>query len=143
MCFYKFLQLEHVTREDERRCFKIVYCLEDENIPQDEIKEYRSGMDFTYAVGETYTEDSIPLCELDRKRTLEEGVFHSYGQISYKDIEQMAIYNNMIYPQKFKILECVIPPDTPFWFNPEMHELASTSIKVVKAIDPRDLINPK
>lgn len=136
MCFNKFVfGVVNAVDSDDRRCFKLV---KDVIISDDIEPVYESPlMYFSYRVGKTYTENSVPLYELNKALELRKGVFHSYSMLSNELIRRLVKYNKRgDIIRKYKILECVIPAGTPFWFNPETHQYASTSIRVERVIDP-------
>ena len=136
MCFTKFLREAEITTED-KPCMKIL--IKDEN------GNYVSSVKrFKYEVGVTYECNEIPLEELENKSKLDEGVFHSFSQISIKDLALIRDHNrqciadnmlfNCIYPAY-----CLIPKGTPYWFNPFNHVYASTKIKINNLVDLENL----
>lgn len=75
-------------------------------------------MGFRYKEGNTYTEDSVPLKELDKNVCLEDGVFHSY-------VNDDRVYFTAC------CVKCVIPAGTPYWVDELGKEYASTAIKII------------
>ena len=143
MCFYKTKDKQtHSISNKDIVCFKIV--AENKNIIGDErfLSEYQ---DFKYVIGETYTENSIDLEGLDNSRMLYGGVFHSYMKrhLTRDQIAFCTWYNILHKDSSYRcmILKCVIPANKPYWSNIHFGEYASTSIKVVEAINPVDFNN--
>lgn len=138
MCFYKTVKqngdidLIHKVSDKDIVCYKTVY----ERSPGNVYSDIRA---FHYVIGETYTENSIPLSELDERFGLEGGVFHSYIDFGIINLQGM-MRNNLSYHSKCYVMKCIIPAGTPYWESKTYTEYASTSIKAVELLDPSDLL---
>ena len=136
MCLFK--EKQHYTVADEDIiCFKVVRQYK--KLGPGQYFSHERG--FRYCVGETYTEDSVPLSVLDSLYKLEGGVFHSFITM-YRGYVGNLVALNQIRLTDYRriILKCVIPAGTPYWKSNDVNEYASTSIKILEAIDPDDFL---
>ena len=148
MCFFKFIDeddcvhYKHEVSDTDIICYKTV-----EARPGSD--DYRSRIQgFKYEVGKTYTEDSVPMDLLEKLDMLNDGVFHSYTELTVKFLEKLACINERIRrlnstrygPDEnlIFIMKCVIPAGTPYWVNPVYLEYASTAIRPIEILDPSD-----
>lgn len=138
MCFYKTVKrngdvdLIHKVSDKDIVCYKTVYERSPGNV-------YSNIQAFHYEIGETYTENSIPLSELDNNLVLEGGVFHSYIDFGTINLQGMMLHNLSCHSKSY-VMKCIIPAGTPYWVNKNFNEYASTSIKVVELLNPSDLL---
>lgn len=137
MCLTKVYQKKYKKSEVPITCYKIARRFHRGG----EVKYFSTIRGFQYKLGKKYTENSMHLRELNRLDYLEAGVFHSYSQIIMYDLSFIRWSNGqnaiMDFDWEYVILECVIPPGTPYWVG-RGHVFASRSIKVIKDIDPKD-----
>ncbi|MBQ3944914.1 MAG: hypothetical protein II670_04805 [Alphaproteobacteria bacterium] len=145
MCFYKD-HSEHKISDKDIVCYKVVHA--DPTSTDSVFTECCSRvMKFPYKVGETYISDGFTLSELDVKGQLHGGVFHSYTRISNEHLEGLAARNEFWWYQRsvinefLCIMECVIPAGTPYWENLNCLEYASMSIKVLRIMNPIEVLN--
>ena len=134
MCLYKEKQHYSVADEDII-CFKVVRQYKE--LGPGQYFSHERG--FRYCVGETYTEDSVPLSVLDSLYELEGGVFHSFITMHRGYVGNLVALNQIrLTDYRRIILKCVIPAGTPYWKSNDVNSYASTSIKILEAIDPDD-----
>lgn len=136
MCLFKEKQHYSVADEDII-CFKVVR----QYIELGPDKYFSSERGFRYCVGETYTEDSVPLSVLNSLYELEGGVFHSFITMYRGYVGNLVTLNRTEFiGYRRVILKCVIPAGTPYWKSDNVNAYASTSIKILEAIDPDDFL---
>lgn len=155
MCFVKDKEngKKHQIAENDIECFKLVYRSQ---ICWD---WWSSGvMRYKYENGKEYHLDSSPLAlrRLDKRESLENGVFHSYSTLNQSVItkellrDTIAINDLKRMKEPFKeegddyydipdmfyhVIKCVIPKGTPYWYNKRYKTYASTSIRIVNEIE--------
>lgn len=140
MCFLKYYNSDkHKIADKDIVCYKSVYVNTEDDNPKD---GWSICAGFHYKVGETYNEKTVLLDELDRYQTLSDGVFHSYTRLDLRYLRGMVLYNEYYSIKHPKcVMECVIPAGTPYWENLECQEYASTSIKVLRIMNPIKVLN--
>lgn len=145
MCFFKDYNCDkHKIADKDIVCYKSVYV---KNPEDDNPKEgWSICAGFPYSVGATYNEKTVLLDELDKYQTLSDGVFHSYTRLDLRYLHGMVSHNEYYWfrrsIKRFKcVMECVIPAGTPYWENLECQEYASTSIKVLRIMNPIKVLN--
>jgi len=141
MCFFKD-HSEHKITDRNIVCYKTVLVNTEDDNPKEGLSIYAG---FRYKVGETYIENSLTLDELNEKQRLYHGVFHSFTRISNEYLKELAVDNEYWFRRGIKrticIMECVIPAGTPYWENLGYQEYASTSIKVLRIVNPIKVLN--
>ena len=111
MCLYKEKQ-NHSVADEDIICFKVVRQYKE--LGPGQYFSHERG--FRYCVGETYTEDSVPLSVLDSLYELEGGVFHSFITMYRGYVGNLVALNQIrLIDYRRIILKCVIPAGTPYW----------------------------
>ena len=127
MCFFK-VHYKHRIKSKPIRCYKVLERISDEELLS---FKYR----FPYKLGETNKPRWYRSVEtLDGYDVLHDGVFHSYS--NKKNARKYL--NNFVrryYLGDFVMVSCEIPAGTPYWYNNERKEYASTEIKIVEIIN--------
>lgn len=130
MCFIKNydavhyrIDYAHIERDHDVQCYKIMRRYGDGAL-------HSVPFHFPYEIGKTYESEFKDIDYLDNCYYLNDFVYHSYHDQTWAR-KQMNVFSR----DGYVLVSCVIPANTPFWYNKKFHEYASMAIKIVGIVE--------